>query len=183
MSSTPSPILQWYWSFTEEVTVYKTNLSTHTWLNKPYRRRSQCGKKAVKWEWAGREAVTKCTLWVELGPFPCSSVGVWVLFFVHHFSQEVFGAVGVVTVGVPAIASRQLINEQPLCKGSGLQCKVRLWGFELLLRFLCVHLCSVTKGCLEFGSSEAIVLVNDSYRWLGSPGISVGISCMKPLGR
>lgn len=89
----------------------------------------------------------------------------------------------VVTVGVPAIASRQLINKQPLCKGSGLLCKVMLWGFELQLRFLCVHLCSVTQGCLEFGSSEAIVLVSNSYRWLGSPGISVGISCMKPLGR
>lgn len=39
--------------------MYKTNLSTHTWLNKPYRRRrrrSQCGKKAVKQEWAGQEA-------------------------------------------------------------------------------------------------------------------------------
>lgn len=182
MSSTPFPILQWYWSFTEEVTVYKTNLSTHTWLNKPYRRRSQCGKKAVKREWAGREAVTKCTLWVELGPFPCSSVGLGVILCTPLLSGGVC-SFRVVTVGVPAIASRQLINKQLLCKGSGLLCKVRLWGFELQLRFLCVHLCSVTQGCLEFGSSEAIVLVSNSYRWLGSPGISVGISCMKPLGR
>lgn len=47
------------------------------------------------------------------------SWGILVLLFVHHSSQEVFGALGEVTVEVPEIASRQLINSQGLCKGWG----------------------------------------------------------------